>query len=761
MPESAVRAERFDSSNASSSPSYVWEVPGKPVAVQIGLELVDRLEHEVVENFRSLNSRGSEIGGVLLGTFQNGNPTRVSIQSYELIACDYSRGPLYRFSEADVERFDRALQQRAAGGQRVVGFFRSHTRKGLSLDAEDVAFFSGHFREPHQVALLVRPYASKPSSAGYFIWENGSVRGDASYLEFAFRRSVLERGPGAEAAGSTTSPDLTAAVTPTPTAEPAASKPTVRAQIVPIASRREITVSQPPPQRVSAEPEKPPVAEPPQPASEKAHTLHGSSVADKPLATQRTPLPDRASLPPLPTQRTLAPEKTAVSPAPKPVVTEKPAAAEKTTVTEKPAIAQKTTVTEKPAVAEKTTATEKPVVADKTTTTEKKAVSEKTALPAPKVTQPEPAPAAKSAVKEIEENESTSPMAGLVARGKLMWVAGGAAVALLLLSGMLVYPGLGHKSRRPAGAAGSDSSALALHVERSAGALLLTWNRDSEAVKNAARAELAINDGDQHENVNVDLTQLRNGSIVYTPSGADIVFQLSVIGKDSSKVESESVRVLRTRPSPMPENAQAGTDKTATATLRPLAGTNPQGSPVSPVAPASQSPVVALPENTDNKPSTSVQPLKPFVAESAAPSQRLRPARLSDLPDAPGLTQNEQAAVVLPGANLAAPAAPAVTPPPASSTKIGGQIQQAVVTSRVNPEYPMGARQGHVQGAVVVTAIVGTDGKIKSVKALSGPPLLQGAAAAAVKQWIYKPALLNGSPIESETRVELRFTLEH
>ena len=197
MPESAVRAERFDSSNTSSTPSYIWEVAGKPVAVQIGLELVDRLEHEVVENFRSLNSRGSEIGGVLLGSFQSGSPLRVSIQSYELIPCDYSRGPLYRFSEADVERFDRAMQQRsAASGQRVVGFFRSHTRKGLSLDAEDVAFFSGHFREPHQVALLIRPYASKPSSAGYFIWENGSVRGDASYLEFAFPAFGAGTGSG-------------------------------------------------------------------------------------------------------------------------------------------------------------------------------------------------------------------------------------------------------------------------------------------------------------------------------------------------------------------------------------------------------------------------------------------------------------------------------------------------------------------------------------------------------------------------------------
>jgi len=700
MPESAIRAERFDSSSTTSSPSFLWEVAGKPVAVQIGLELVDRLEHEVVENFRSLNSRGSEIGGILLGSFQPGSPLRVSIQSYELIPCDYSRGPLYRFSEADVERFDRAVQQRgAASGQRVVGFFRSHTRKGLSLDAEDVAFFSGHFRDAHQVALLIRPYASKPSTAGYFIWENGSLRGDASHLEFAFRRSVLEKGPGSEPTSA--GDEVTAGPAPTAPPEPAVSKPTVRAQIVPIASRREISIPQAPPERASTEPEKPPVAEAPHATQEKPPTLHGGPVtdkpaADKPLSTQRTPVPDRSTLPPLPTQKTPPPEKKAAAPAPKPVA------------------------------------------------------PEKTAPPAPpKPAVEEPAPVAKAAaVEETEEDEQEVSSAGTVGRGKLMWVAGGAAVALLLLSGMLVYPGLGHKPQRSVSATGSDRSALALHVERSAGALLLTWNRDSDTVKNAARAELAISDGDQHENVNVDLGQLRNGSIIYTPSAADITFQLSVIGKDSSQVQSESVRVLRTRPSPMPEATPAGTEKAATATIRPAA------------SPAPETAAGDAADNSYAKLNTTAAPVKPFATEAIA--QRLRPASASDLPDAPGLAANEQIAVVLPGANMAPPAPASVPQAPTApaAPKVGGQIQVAEPVTRTNPEYPLAARQARVQGSVVVSAMVGTDGKIKSVKALSGPPLLQSAAAAAVKQWIYKPALLNGSPVESETRVELKFTLE-
>jgi protein TonB len=335
-----------------------------------------------------------------------------------------------------------------------------------------------------------------------------------------------------------------------------------------------------------------------------------------------------------------------------------------------------------------------------------------------------------------------------------MWIAGGSAAALLLLSGMLVYPGILHKSRRAA--ISSPGAALSLRVERSQGELLLTWNRDSDAIKNASHAVLSIADGDQHDNVNMDQGQLQNGSIVYSPTSSDVVFQLSITGKDSSQTQSESVRVLRTRPSPMPDNPSPG-DKTAVAGLHPSVTGVPASSP--------SQPDPATPEQPEPKPVALSTPLKPFVAET--PAQRLRPARPSDLPDAPRLGAVEQTAVALPGMNLAAPAAmpapappqAAPAPPAAAPARLGGQVQTAEVVSRTNPEYPLAARQARVQGSVVVLAAVGPDGRIKSARALSGPPLLQAPAVAAVKQWIYKPATLNGAPVEAETRVELKFTL--
>src|SRR4051794_21450692 len=138
MVESTARAERYDLQTSTSS-SFLWEVPQKPVAVRIPYPLIDRLEREAVESFRSVTSKGSEIGGLLIGDVTPGSPLVVSIAEYELIDCEYARGPLYRLSDADLARFQRLIEQRKGGGAGIAGFFRTHTRKGISLDPDDIA----------------------------------------------------------------------------------------------------------------------------------------------------------------------------------------------------------------------------------------------------------------------------------------------------------------------------------------------------------------------------------------------------------------------------------------------------------------------------------------------------------------------------------------------------------------------------------------------------------------------------------------------
>ena len=78
---------------------------------------------------------------------------------------------------------------------------------------------------------------------------------------------------------------------------------------------------------------------------------------------------------------------------------------------------------------------------------------------------------------------------------------------------------------------------------------------------------------------------------------------------------------------------------------------------------------------------------------------------------------------------------------------------------RVEPIYPDDARQARVEGAVVLHIIIGIDGSVKSLKILQGPPSLVPAAAEAVRQWRYKPYLVDGKPTEVDTTVTVNFAL--
>src|SRR5215469_14941551 len=310
MVESAARRDRIDSQAVTGW--YLWEAPKKPACVYLSFELIDKLEREVVENFRSLTSRGSEVGGILLGGVAPGMPASISIEDYEAIPCDYSRGPLYRLSDTDLGRFERAMEQRSNGNLQVVGFFRSHTRKGLTLDAEDLAFLEAKFRNPYSLALLVRPFATKASVADIFLREEAGFNSEASALEFPFRSSQLTPSKR----------------TPEPAAPPPA--PT-RAQVVPIATRREVSASPaattatvPPPPPAVETPKSPPVPEvktvtPPATAAPVAEP-------EKPKATQPAAPPPASKTPP-PTKNAATPAKTAPPPVKPAAAAAAPAAA--------------------------------------------------------------------------------------------------------------------------------------------------------------------------------------------------------------------------------------------------------------------------------------------------------------------------------------------------------------------------------------------------------------------------------------------------
>jgi protein TonB len=85
------------------------------------------------------------------------------------------------------------------------------------------------------------------------------------------------------------------------------------------------------------------------------------------------------------------------------------------------------------------------------------------------------------------------------------------------------------------------------------------------------------------------------------------------------------------------------------------------------------------------------------------------------------------------------------------------ELPEAV--TKVSPNYPDIAREAGVDGTVMVQALVGKDGKVKDTRVVKSIPMLDDAAVAAVRQWVFKPALSNNKPVAVWVAVPIKFTL--
>lgn len=103
-------------------------------------------------------------------------------------------------------------------------------------------------------------------------------------------------------------------------------------------------------------------------------------------------------------------------------------------------------------------------------------------------------------------------------------------------------------------------------------------------------------------------------------------------------------------------------------------------------------------------------------------------------------------------------AMPAPPPPVASHVRVSRMMEGNLIR-RIDPAYPAMAKMARVQGQVVLAAVISREGTIENVKVLAGHPLLVQAAEAAVKQWRYRPYLLNDQPVEVETQITVNFFL--
>jgi periplasmic protein TonB len=98
---------------------------------------------------------------------------------------------------------------------------------------------------------------------------------------------------------------------------------------------------------------------------------------------------------------------------------------------------------------------------------------------------------------------------------------------------------------------------------------------------------------------------------------------------------------------------------------------------------------------------------------------------------------------------------------PSAPIPVGGDVQMAKLLRKVIPLYPPIARSAGISGVVQLIGTISKDGTIRDLQLVSGHPMLARAAMEAVQQWVYRPTMLNGNPVEVIAPIEVRFTLGH
>ena len=115
-----------------------------------------------------------------------------------------------------------------------------------------------------------------------------------------------------------------------------------------------------------------------------------------------------------------------------------------------------------------------------------------------------------------------------------------------------------------------------------------------------------------------------------------------------------------------------------------------------------------------------------------------------------------------PGGVLGGVLSAANTPPPRIApqrVRVSQGVTSGLLINKVTPVYPPIARQAHISGSVVLQAIISKQGTIEGLRVVSGHPMLVNNAVEAVRQWRYKPYILNGEPVEVETTVTVNFNM--
>ena len=176
-----------------------WTAPECPFSIDYVHQVFDDIRLAIVDAFCSLPRGGAEIGGILMGEWQSG---RLTISGYAPLDCEHAHGPSFSLSPNDEQRLHDLIARAPADfpGLVPVGWYHSHTRTEIALSEADLEIHRRFFPEPWQVALILKPYAMRPTRAGFFFRESsGAIHSEAAYREFAIEALPVLRVPVADA----------------------------------------------------------------------------------------------------------------------------------------------------------------------------------------------------------------------------------------------------------------------------------------------------------------------------------------------------------------------------------------------------------------------------------------------------------------------------------------------------------------------------------------------------------------------------------
>jgi protein TonB len=163
------------------------------------------------------------------------------------------------------------------------------------------------------------------------------------------------------------------------------------------------------------------------------------------------------------------------------------------------------------------------------------------------------------------------------------------------------------------------------------------------------------------------------------------------------------------------------------------------------------------------KPAFTRTPAKAALAAPVHTTQEAPPTQVDTTSEVAagmvGGTPDGTLAETLGGLHTVPVPAKAPEPAPVKRIRVASGVAEANLIHDVPPQYPPEAGRKRIEGTVVLLAVIGTDGSVKDVRVESGPPPLAQAAIEAVKQWRYKPYLLNGVPVEIDSRITVNFTM--